>query len=127
MKQIIIGLLLVAVLASCGTMRKSKSSFHQETGKHELSTRDSTGTSQMESSVKKVDSSHVIEKEESGYERETEEETFEIRVPKKAAAELVKGIDTAGLTETVVVRQTKKTTREKGQKKRDTTAQAAVK
>ncbi|MGN6418283.1 MAG: hypothetical protein ACTHMC_12375 [Pseudobacter sp.] len=127
MKQIIIGLLLVAVLASCGTMRKNKSSFRQETAKHELSTRDSAGTSLVESFVKKVDSSHAIEKEESGYEKEIEEETFEIRVPKKAAVELVEGVDTAGLTETVVVRQTKKTIREKGLKVKETTQQAAVK
>ena len=128
MKQIIIGLLLVAVLASCGTMRKSKSSFKQETAKHELSTRDSTGTSLVESSVKKVDSSHVIEKEESGYERETVEVITE--TPYMPTGQ--EYLDTPSFKPLLggaipVTRTIIRTIREKGQKKSETTAQAAVK
>lgn len=121
-------LLLLAVMASCGTMRKSKSSFHQEAAKHELSTRDSTGTSLAESSVKKVDSSHVIEKEESGYERETIEVITE--TPYMPTGQDY--IDTPSFKPLQggaipVTRTTTRTIREKGQKVKETTAQVAVK
>jgi hypothetical protein len=121
-------LLLAAILASCGTMRKSKSSFHQETAKHELSTRDSTGTSLVESSVKKVDSSHVIEKEESGYERETVEVITETPYMQTGQEYLdtpsFKPLQGGAIP---VTRTITRTIKEKGQKVKEITAQAAVK
>lgn len=116
-------LLLLAVLASCGSTRKALHSFSSEVSKTEFFKKDSAGTSQAETSVKKVDSSHVIEKEESGWERETVEvitETFPTGTDTPAIQFLQGGAIPKSRTTT-------RTIREKGQKKTETTAQVAKK
>jgi len=119
-------LLLAAVIASCGSARKAVNSFTSKVKKTEFFTKDSTGNSQVESSAKKVDSSHVIEKEESGWERETVEViTEQPYMPSNSEY-----FDTASFKPVaggVITRTTTRTIKEKGQKKSETTQQAAVK
>ena len=121
-------LLLVAVMASCGTTRKSIRSLSSEIKKTEFFKKDSAGTSHAETSVKKVDSSHVIEKEESGYERET----IEVITEEPYMPSGQDYFDSATFRPLPggaipVTRTITRTIREKGQKKTEITQQTAVK
>lgn len=121
-------LLLTILVISCGSLKKSVRSFTQEIEKTENFKRDSSLKQEYKSEAKKVDSSRVIEKEDSGYERETIEEITES--PYMPIGQ--EYVDTPALQPLPggaipVTRTIKRTIREKGQKKTEVSSQAAVK
>lgn len=90
--------LIIFILASCSSARKATNQQKQEVKKSSYSSKDSTGTSLVDSSSEKNSISWITTVTDSGYEKVIEEEIKEV-------------IDSQ-----VIHRETKRTIKEKGQK-----------